>query len=360
MSTKQYMALCRQTARPTFPGSPTYKFYKVKDKLYPVPEYKEEATREWAGQDFAQGDTAHSRSSSSWKYDWVSRLYPSAELAMLLEFLFGYASTETTVDTSGKKVMFYTVSDMYEDSSPLADAALTLLPHTTKPGSATTTCQRFIGGRIKDGEMSFKGGEDAELKLSFMGGPWISAPEQTEVAGMSFTANKKFKSGNLTCFLGAGATLTGTAPLYTEIAPNTMPQFKPDDLTLKIEPGIDDKFKMNGEDGPSVTERTGSINITAEFTIDFSDPSSGWSSYDAWVAYYSDIQYAPLMLKLDSGEICGSSTQTRQLLLYFPKMKISNDGADYKNDGSKTKIKFKLESLIDASIGYAGFGKLVY
>lgn len=358
MAIKQYMAISRQTARNALNGSPTYLFYKVMGKLEPEPEYKEDAVNEWAGQDIAQGNATHDRTSTSWKHGWESRIFPSVELATLYEFLFGYKSAPTTVDTSANKVMFKTVSEMFDAAAPLADNALALIPHTDKGG--TTYSQNFIGGRIKDGELSFKGGEDAMMKLSFIGGPWISAPEQAEVAGMSFPAATRFKSGNLTCYLGAGATLTGTAPDYTDIAPGTMPQFKPDDMTIKLEPGIDDKYKMNGEDGPSVTERTSSWKVTAEFTIDFSDPASGWSSYDAWAARFAGIQYAPLMIKLDSGQLAGATTQTRQFLLYVPKMKISNDAVDRKNDGSKTKVKFKLESLVDLTINACAVAKLVY
>ena len=358
MSSKQYMAISRQTARNALNGSPAYQFYKIKGKLEPEPDFKEDIINEWSGQDLAQGGTEHVRTSTAWKFPWESRIFPSVELATLLEFLFGYAASPATVDTTATTVMFKTLTDMFDDSSAALDKALALLPHTDKGG--TTYCQRFLGGRIKDGEISFKGGEDADLKLNFIGGPWISAPEQTEVAGMSFPASRRFKSGNLLCYLGSGATLTGTAPDYTDIAPGTMPAFKPDDLTLKIEPNIDDTFKLNGYDGPSVTERKGSWKITADFTIDFSDPASGWSSYDAWAARFADIQYAPLMLKLDSGELAGSTTQTRQLLIYCPKMKISNAAPDRKNDGSKTKVKFTLESLVDVSINVAAVAKLVY
>lgn len=358
MPAKQYMAISRQTVRNAINGSPTYQFYKIKGKLEPDPEFKEDVVREWAGQDTAQGDATHDRTSTAWKYSWESRVFPSVELATLLEFLFGYKSAPTVIETTGNKVMFKTISEMFDAAAPLVDNAIALLPHTDKAG--VTTCQRFLGGRIKDGEFSFKGGEDVDMKLGFMGGPWISAPEQTEVAGMTFPAKTRFKSGNLLCYLGAGATLTGTAPDYTDIAPGSMPQFKPDDLTIKMESGIDDKYKMNGEDGPSVTERTGSWKITAEFTIDFSDPASGWSSYDAWVARFSGIQYAPLMIKLDSGQLAGSTTETCKFLLYVPKMKISNDAVDRKNDGSKTKVKFKLESLVDLTVNACAVAKLVY
>lgn len=358
MSSKQYMAISRQTARDALNGSPAYLFYKIKGKLEPEADFKEEATREWAGQDFAQGDTEHARTSTAWKFGWESRVFPSIELSTLLEFVFGYATAPATVDTSAKKVMFKTMSDMFDDSGAALDEALALLPHTDKGG--TTHCQQFLGGRIKDAEFGFKGGEDVIMKLGFMGGPWIGAPEQALVAGMSFPASKPFKAGHLKCYLGAGATLSGSAPDYTDIAPGTMPLFKPDDLTIKLEAGIEDKFKMNGVDGPSVTERTGSWKISAEFTIDFSDPASGWSSYDAWAARFADIQYLPFMIRVDSGELAGAVTETRKLLLYCPKMKLSNDAVDRKNDGSKTKVKFKLESLIDTAINVAAVAKLVY
>ncbi|OHD20429.1 MAG: hypothetical protein A2Y38_26340 [Spirochaetes bacterium GWB1_59_5] len=355
---KQYMALSRQTVRNEINAVPTYMFYKLKGKLEPEPDFKEEATREWAGQDFAQGDTEHTRTSTAWKFAWESRLFPSVELSLLLEFLLGYASTPATVDTTASRVMFRTISEIFAPDSPLVDNALALLPHTDKAG--TTYHQQFVGGRIKDGELDFKGGADAMLKLNFIGGPWIGDPGQAEVAGMTFPATRQFRAGNLRCFLGAGATLTGTVPNYTDIAEGSMPAFKPDDLTVKITPNVDDKYKMNGYEGPSVTERTGSWELTVEGTVDFEDPSSGWSSYDAWVAQFADMAYVPFMLKLDSGEVVGAVDQTAQMYLYVPKMKLTTDMPDRKTDGSKTKIKVKLTSLIDPAINVAAFAKLIY
>lgn len=357
MSEKGYMAISRQTVRDALNGSPSYLFYKLKGAIEPKPEYKEEATREWGGQDFGQGDTEHSRTSTAWKFPWESRLWPSVELATVLEFVFGYASSPATVDTSASRVMFRTLTEAYGDGMPLADNALGLLPHTDKGG--TMFHQQWLGGRPFDIELDFQGGADAIMKINMAGGPWIGTPGQAEVAGKSFPATRHFRAGNLRCFIGSGATLTGSAGAYTDIAEGTMAAFKPDGFNVKMNTGLEDKFKNNGFEGPSVTERSKSWDSTAEGTVDFADPASGWSSYDAWAARFAGIEYVPFMLKVDSGEIVGSTTQTAQLYLYFPKMKIVTDMPDRKTDGSKTKVKVTLSSMVGDDNVHA-YAKLIY
>jgi hypothetical protein len=352
-----YMALSRQAVRNVLDAVPTHLFYKLRGKLEPDTDFKEEATREWAGQDFSQGDTAHTRTSRAWKFSWESRIWPSEELALLLEFLFRHASAPTTIDTSATKVVYRSDSEMYDDTEAF-DEAIALLPHTQV--GATTTHQQFLGGRIMDAELDFQGGSDAILKMNLTGGPWIGEPGQAEVAGVSFPSSRHFKSGNLKCFIGTGATLTGTAPDYTDIAEGAMAAFKPDSLNVKINTGLEDKFKTNGQDGPSVSERTKSWDCSVEGTVDFNDPSSGWSSRDAWAAQFADIEYVPFMMKVDSGDLIGAATQTAQLYLYWPKMKITLDMPARKTDGSKTKVKVKLESLVDPATNICVFAKLVY
>lgn len=362
MSVKQYLAFCEQDARDALPGSPAYKFYPVEGKLDPTPEYKDGAIKEWRGQDTAQGGVEADRSSTAFKYSWESRLFPGAELVMLFTHLFGTADAGTALsapDAAAKRYMFQTASELFGDGAALADKALALVPHTGKPGSATTTCQQFLGFRIKDAELDFKGGEFAKLKANLMTGPWAGLPEQTAIAGVSFPAAKGLRSAPK-LYLGAGATLTGTAGAYTDFAPGTMAACKPDDLTIKLTPGHDDKYKMNGIEGPSVTEKTGAWAVEISYTHDFADPSSGWSSYDAWYAAFGGIQYLPVMVVLDSKEIIPSCTaQVYSLGLYVPKMQISFDVPERKNDGSKPKIKVTLKHFIDPAVNVAAFAKLI-
>ena len=86
-----------------------------------------------------------------------------------------------------------------------------------------------------------------------------------------------------------------------------------------------------------------------------SRPASGWSSYDAWLARFSGIQYVPFMMELDSGEVIPScSTATYLVALYLPKMKIVTPAPDRKNDGSKNKIKVTLEHFIESIFASKG------
>lgn len=361
MSVKQYVALSQQTARAELDAVPVFSFYPVKGKIEPELDLKEEPVKEWRAQDTAQGDVSDDRTSTGWKYSLEGRVYPGDELAMLLKFLMGHAADPVAFsapNAAASKQIFSTATEMFGDDAELLDGAIAIIPNTAK--GATTYSQAYIGGRPKDMDLSFKGGEAAELTMNFTGGPWIGAVEQAAIAGVAFPSSKAFRSVPKV-YLGTGATLTGTAPDFTDFVPNTMPVCKPDDLSIKFDSGIEDVYKMNGIEGPSVSERKKQWGVSLEYTHDFADPASGWSSYDAWAARFSGIQYAPCMIVLDSSEIVPlCSTQTYQLALYLPKVKITVEQPDRKNDGSKTKIKVKLESRVDPSVNVACFAKLVY
>ncbi len=362
MSINQYLALCEQTARNAMPVTPAYKFYPIEGKLDPEPTYKETPIKEWAGQDTAQGDVMADRSSTEFKFPWESRIFPSAELALLLTHLFGGASAPVPLaapNAAAQQTIFNTVSQVYGDGAALADKALALLPHTNKPGTAITYSQAFLGFRFKDAEIDFKGGEFAKLKGTLTTGPWAGAAEQPAVPGVSFPSAKAFRSAPK-IYLGPGAILTGTAGAYTDFKPGTMLGGKPDDLIIKLVPGHEDRYKMNGEEGPSVTEKIGPWKISIDYTHDFDDPASGWSSYAAWLANFGGIQYVPVMIVLDSKEIIPTCTnQVYELALYIPKMKITLPTPDRKNDGSKNKIKITMEHYIDPTVNVAAFAKLI-
>jgi hypothetical protein len=360
LAAKEYLALCLQTARNALPEVPSYLFYKVSGNLEPDPDYKEGAVHEWGAADTSQGDVEDERTSTAWKYAWESRVFPGEEFLLIMTHLLGGAAAPIALeapDAAATRNILYTVSEIFGDGGSLGDQAIAIIPNT-KAG-ANTYSQNFLGGRMKDAEFDFKGGEALMLKMTMMGGPWISAPEQPAIAGVAYPAAKALRS-KPKVYLGDGAALTGVAPDYTDFLPGTMLLAKPDDLTIKIEPGHDDKFKMDGEDGPSTTERTGAWKISMEYTHDFADPAAGHSTYDAWKAQFSGVSYVPVMIVLDSGEKIPSCTNaTYQVAWYCPKMKISTDRVDRKNDGTKPKVKVKLEHRIDPSVNTAMFMKLI-
>lgn len=364
MSVKQILGLSEQTVvRSALDAEPAYLAYPVKGALEPTPEYKEETANEWRGQEVAQGNTGDNeeRTSTAWKFAWDSRMYPGPTLAMLFKYLFGGFADPVALsapDAAASKQIFYTVGDMYGEGCLLADQAIAIHPQTKK-GSSTYS-QDYIGGRITEGDLAFKGGASAEMKLSFIGGPWIGAPEQAALSGLTVPTALALKS-TPQVYIGAGANLTGAGPIYTDFAPGTMPVARPDDLSIKISTGIEDTYKMNGYAGPSVTERKKAWTIGVDFTVDFLDPSSGWSSYDAWAARFGGMTFLPFMMILDSGQIIPScSAQTYQFGLYLPRMKVVPDVAQRKSDGSRDKIKVKLESRVDPAVNIAAFAKLIY
>lgn len=360
MAAKEYLALCKQTARNALPGSPEYLFYKVTGNLEPEPDYKEGAVKEWGAVDTSQGDIEDERTSTAWKYPWESRVYPGEEFLLLMTQLHGSAAAPIALaapDSAASRIILSTTSEIFGDDGSLGDEAIAIIPHT-KLG-ASTYSQNFLGGRIKDAEFDFKGGEALMLKMNMMGGPWIGAPEQPAITGIAYPTAKALRS-KPKVYIGAGAALTGVAPNYTDFQPGTMKLAKPDDLNIKVDPAQDDKHKMDGEDGPSTTERTGAWKIGMEYTHDFADPAAGHSTYAAWKAQFSGINYVPVMVVLDSGEkIPGCTDATYQVAWYCPKMKLTTERVDRKTDGTKPKIKVKLEQRIDPSVNVAMFMKLV-
>lgn len=361
MPAKQFIAISEQTVRSAINGTPAYKFYPITGKLEPTPKYKDDIIKEWRAVSTAQGDVYDERSSTSWDYSLEGRIYPGAELALLIKYLMGYAATTTPLsspNSAAARTVYSSASEMYGDDAQLLDGAIAIVPNVAK--GTTTYCQKFTGGRPKSAQFTFKGGEAASFKIDFIGGPWVGAVEQTAITGVSFPASKALRSVPKIYF-GSGAITTGTAPNYTEVAPGTMSRALPDDLTITMDNGIEDVYKMNDIEGPSVSERARQWSITAEFTIDFADPASGWSSYDAWAAGFSDVQYTPFMMVLKSSEIIPScSTANYDVTIYVPKMKVTLEQPERKNDGSKSKIKVKLESRLDETENIAAYVKLLF
>jgi hypothetical protein len=357
---KNYLALSPQTVRYAADGVPSYLFYPVTGGVDPTVDYKENPVKEWRALDTSQGDISDERTSSSWKYSLDGRIYPGAELNLLLKHLFGYAvgaNVITDAPGSASSYIFLTDPDMYGEGTQRVDNAIAVIPNTSIGN--TIYRQEYLGGRIRRGEFTFKGGEAAMMKLDFYGGPWIGAAGQTATAGVSFPAQKAFRSVP-TIYLGSGASITGTLPFYTGFEPGTMAQVSPDDLTITIDNGMEDIYKMNGVAGPSVTERVQQWSITAEFTVDFTDPSSGWSSYDAWVAQFNDMAYGAFLMKLLSQDhVFNCPNLYYTFKLYVPKMKVTVQPPDRKHDGSKNKIKVKMESRIDPAVGAAAFAQLL-
>ena len=354
---KQFLALSKQTVRNALDAVPTYLFYPISGKLEPEPEFKEEPRKEYRGADTRMGYVNDLRRATSFKFTLDGSCYPGAERGALLRLLVGYLAAAATVDASAFKHILFPISPAYGTGQPLTDEAIALVPNTDKDG--ITVSQNWVGARPKSYKLTLKGLEDVKLAIEMTGGPWIGAPGQAETAGASFPVAAPFLAGDAKCYIGSGAALTGVAPNYTDIAPGTMNQFLPDDLELEFNMGYEDIAKLNGEDGPSVTQANAQVMVKAKFTVDYTDPASGWSSYDEWAARFTGINYLPLMVVLDNGELAGAATQHYTDTYYMPKMKADKIDVARNNEGKVTKATFEYTSRLDPTINKPFFFQLI-
>ena len=346
----QYLALVEETTRGTTPGV-GFKFLPITGKIEPDSDFKDEARVEFRGQDTRLGYLTVVRKSKSYKFDLESFLYPIDIIGILLKHVIGFAGTRAVVDATGYKGILYPPAAFpYGGGGAQVGKAIGLLPNTDLDG--VTKSQIYGGARPTGFKITCKRPDDVKINFSLIGGPWIGNPGQPAVAGASFTVLSPYNSSGLTCYSGSGITRTGTAPNYTDITPNTMVAFTPDDLTISFENGIDDEDRLNGLSGPSVSVVKGSVKATVEFSIDFSDPATGFSSFDEWVAIHTAPRTMNFLFKLQGTDLAGSTTQYHQMFVDLPNMKMSGNPPDRSNDGKTPKMKFKYDSLVDATTGY--------
>lgn len=348
----QYLALYEETTRGTAPGSPSYKFYPVTGKLMPDAKFDDKAIDEFRGASTGLGNSAGSlrRLATSWAYGLEGLFYPGAELGLILKHAFGHINAAQTVDTNAKSKLLYPVILPYGTDMSLASKAIALVPNVDVSG--TTKSQVFGGGRISGLEISIKRPDDITVKVDFMGGPWVGAPGQTAVGSVVFPVASSFSSADAKCYIGGGASRTGSAPDFTALAVGTMTQFLPDEITIKFDFGLEDQDIVNGNKGPSKTIRKGKAKATVEFTLDFLDPSTGFSSFDEFTAFVAGIRTNSLMVVLDNGQLIGSSTQNYEAIIDLPLVQVAPATPEVTSDGKQGKVKFKAETLYDATVGY--------
>lgn len=341
----QYLAICEETARGTKPGAPTWRFLPLIEGLAPKFAPKDEPRKEFRGQDTALGDASLYRKESQFTVAPKFYLYPGAEVGLLLKHLLGFAGNRSVVDTSAYTGILYPLTMPYGAGANLADKAVGYCPNIDRDG--VTASQYFGGSRYKSLTLNIPANDDITISMEGQGaGPWVAAANQAAVAGASFPLDTLTYHGTMAAFyIGTGATRTGTAPDYTNLAPGSMVQFYPDDFELKITNGLDDVVTGNGVKGPSKTERTGQFSVEASFGIDFRDPASGFSSIDEFEAIYSGVRTNSLMVVLTHTALAGAATQVYKEVIDIPLVSVSCDTPEPSNEGKQVKAKFSCKSL---------------
>ncbi|MBI5237771.1 MAG: hypothetical protein HY887_05040 [Deltaproteobacteria bacterium] len=322
-------------------------FIPLSSPAIPKTEFEEKPRKEFRGEDSGLGDTAVNRLGRKWGAKLDTPFFTEAGggakgmVGTLLKHFFGKASSSQNGTTGQHRHMLYPVVDPFS-SSCLGAKALTLNLNINE--GPVMKNWPFVGGRVKS--LSF--GQDAggHLKLS------AELFGQYRDAGAAEIGSPQFADENLRCdynnlkvYTGV-ITRTGAAPDYTDFAFGGATQLKPDKLSVKIENGMEDVTRLSGLDYPDKT-RMGQFKVSLEFTIDWEDPASGFSSVDefsAWVAAASSTNF---FLHWDTGTQAGAG-DNHGLYIDLPVLQRQGGEPDYKLE-KDPMITFKYQGLFDAT-----------
>ena len=121
---------------------------------------------------------------------------------------------------------------------------------------------------------------------------------------------------------------------------------RPDKITVKMENGMEDALRLSGVDYPDRT-RMGLYKVTAELTIDWEDPASGFSSIGEFRDWLSGAGETNLFLRWDTGTQAGSGGN-HGLSIDLPRLYRKGGEPEYKIDKDPL-ITLKYEALYDAA-----------
>jgi hypothetical protein len=348
----QYVAFYEQTVRGVMDVSPAWMFLPVTGKLQPTFAAKDEPRKEFKGGDTALGDSSVIRRESNWSFTLECSWYPGKEVGTLLKHALGKALTRVVTDTSAFTGLLYPVATPYGTTAPLGDTALAFAINTDEEG--VTKSQIYGGGRIKSCTISFKGLDDIKLTFEIAGaGAWVGAVDQAATAGVSWPVATPFCTSDALFYIGGSPTRTGAAPDFTALAAGTALPFRPDDLTIKITSGIEDKVKMNGVKGASVSYRSKQFSAAVDGTVDYTDPSAGeFSSADEFKRIFSGPATNNIIVLLDNKQLAGAATANYKAVIDLPFMQANLSAPDRGTEGKTPSMKLSYASLIDSAVGY--------
>jgi hypothetical protein len=203
----------------------------------------------------------------------------------------------------------------------------------------------FAGGRVKS--LSFEQEAGSPLKVSAELFGQKRDATTAELGGAVFAAeNLRCDYNNLSVYTGA-ITRTGIAPDYTDFSFSSATRIKPDKVSVKVENGMEDALRLSGVDYPDKT-RAGQFKVTVEFSIDWEDPASGFSSITEFNEWASSGGSINLFLHWDTGTQA-STGDNHGLYIDLPIMQRLGGEPDY-SLGKDPMITLKYEGLYDADV----------
>lgn len=342
---EEFLAIYEEDVRGTAPVSPDYLYLPVTGNLQPKFEPTDEPRKEFRGVDTALGDSSVVRRMVQWTHTLEFFDRPIKAVGVLLKHALGFAGTRSTVDTTARRGIIYPHRMPFGDG-PLGSKAIALVANTSEGG--VTKAQVFGGGRITAATLSFEESGDVKWSLEIKGS-WVGTPDQTALTP-SMPSIAPFNAADVLCYIGSGASRTGTAPDFTNLAPGTMQQFGPDSVTISITNGLDDKFVRDGAPGPNKTHRSEQFNVEVACPIDYEDPASGFSSADEFKRLFSGVATQSLMFVLQHPDTAGSTDEKYKRVIDIPRLQLSADPPERSVDGLTPTVTFNYTRLLDETI----------
>jgi len=342
---KLYMAIGEEATRGTKEAS-TVGFIPLLGASIPTVEFEEKKRKEFRGEDTVKGDTTTLRMSQKWGGSIEMPMFTEAGstagmVGTLFKHFFGSATSAQNATTGQFAHMMYPVPDPFAAAN-LDTKALTVNLNINE--GATMKNWPFVGGRVTSLSFDQEVGDHLKVTAEMVG--QFKDPVTSEIGSQTFAAeNLRCDYNNLTVYTGT-ITRVGTAPDYTDYTFGSATQIKPDKISVKIESGMEDAMRLSGIDYPDKT-RMGMFLVTAELTIDWEDPSSGFSSVDDFTAWVGGVSETNLSLHWDSGTQAGTGDNHG---LYIDIPRASRLGGEPEYDLEKDPmITLKYEGLFDAT-----------
>jgi hypothetical protein len=340
-----YLAVGEEAARGTA-ESTTVGFIPLNNPGEPTLEPDDQPRAEYRGEESALGDRLTRRLGKKWSTSLEIPFFTEAGttagmMGTILKHFFGDATSAQNASTGQYYHMMYPVSDPFATGN-LDNDALTLNCNWTKDAS-TVKNHPWTGGRVTGLTFTQEPGQLLVMSATMNGQQKDAAA--TAIAAPTYAAeNLRCDYADLTIYTGT-ITRTGSGPDYTAYAFGSATAIKPDRFSLTLSNGMTDKMRLEGLTYPNKTT-LGKFTGEIELTIDLDDPSSGFSSYDdfiAWAEATAGDSTTNFFMHYDTGTQAGTG-DNHSLYLDLPRaQRLGGTPARSLESDPTISLKYKCE-----------------
>lgn len=349
MSTNRlYLAIGEEAERGVKESS-AVGFIPLLNPALPKMEFDDRRRKEFRGEESVKGDAMVARMGQRWAASIETPFYTESGgsacmVGTVLKHFFGRCSTNQNGATGQYAHMMSPSADPFSPAN-MGSKGLTLNLNINE-GDAMKNWP-FSGGRVK--ALSFEQEPGSALKLSAELCGQKREEAEEEIGGAEFAGEPlrcDYKS--LSIYTGP-VTRAGVGPDFTGFSFEGATRIKPDKIIVRMESGLEDTYRLSGVDFPDRT-RVGQFKVSAEMTIDWEDPASGFSSAAEFRGWLASPGSTNLFLHWDTGAQAGTGGN-HALFIDLPRLQRAGGEPEYKMD-KEPMITLRYEGLYDASAGY--------